>query len=102
MTGEELTDTIPDARMERYLRVTREALDKVTIAPADPSHLRRVAEDFLDMARSYYEDALHFRDQGNVVLAYGAVNYAHGWLDAGARLGLFDVEGDHDLFTLSE
>ena len=34
--------------------------------------------------------------------AYGCINYAHGWLDAGARLGLFETGGDNRLFTLLE
>ena len=41
-------------------------------------------------------------EKGNYVLAFGALNYAHGWLDAGARLGLFDVDEDDQLFTLAE
>jgi hypothetical protein len=34
------------------------------------------------------------------VTAFAALNYAHGWLDAGARLGLFDVGKDNVLFTV--
>ena len=77
-------------------------MEKLKIAPPEPSHLRKVAEDFLRMARSYYADAIHFQNDGDFINAFAAVNYAHGWLDAGARLGLFDVEGDDQLFTLSE
>lgn len=54
------------------------------------------------MARAYYEDAKHFRDKGEFDKALANVNYAHGWLDAGARLGLFDVGEDDRLFTLGE
>jgi hypothetical protein len=54
------------------------------------------------MAKAYFEDAKHFRETGDFVNAFACVNYAHGWLDAGARLGLFDVGGDDRLFTLSE
>lgn len=93
---------IPRERVERYLALTDRALEEVTVAPPEPSHHRRVAEDFLRMARDYHADARHFLEEGDLVLAYGAVNYAHGWLDAGARLGLFDVGGDDQLFTLSE
>ena len=52
------------------------------------------------MAQRYYDDAKHFKDKGEIVNAFGALNYAHGWLDAGARLGLFDVGGDNTLFTV--
>jgi len=93
---------ITPEKMERYLDITRRALDKVKIAPPERSMGRRAAEDFLNMAQSYYSDARHFRDQGDFVNGFACVNYAHGWLDAGARLGLFDVGGDDVLFTLSE
>jgi hypothetical protein len=61
-----------------------------------------MAEDFLNMAKSYFQDARHFFDNDDYVNAFACVNYAHGWLDAGARLGLFDVGGDDQLFTLSQ
>lgn len=54
------------------------------------------------MARSYYQDALHFREKGDAVNAFACINYAHGWLDCGARLGLFDVGENDRLFTLFE
>lgn len=53
-----------------------------------------------DMAKRYFEDAKHFREKGDIVTAFAALNYAHGWLDAGARLGLFDVGHDSELFTV--
>ncbi len=50
------------------------------------------------MAERYFSDAKHFREQGNYVLSLAAVNYAHAWLDAGARIGLFKVK-DTELFA---
>ena len=54
------------------------------------------------MARAYFVDAKDFADKGDLVNAFACVNYAHGWLDSGARIGLFDVGGDDRLFTLYE
>jgi hypothetical protein len=88
--------------VEKDISITEQALMKIEIAPPTRSHLRKVAEDFLTMARSYCEDAKHFRDKGELDKALANINYAHGWLDAGARIGLFDVGGDDQLFTLSE
>lgn len=93
---------ISDERIERYLGITREALDKLRIAAPERSFGRTAAEDFLNMATSYYRDALHFREKGDLVNAFASVNYAHGWIDCGARLGLFDAGGDDRLFTLYE
>jgi uncharacterized protein len=88
--------------VDRDISLTQQALEKAAIAVPKRSHLRKVAEDFVGMARAYYEDAKHFRDKGEFEKALANVNYAHGWLDAGARLGLFDVGEDDHLFTLSE
>ena len=90
------------ALVEKDIGLTERALANIKIAPPAKSHLRKVAEDFLSMARAYCEDAKHFRDKGELDKALANVNYAHGWLDAGARIGLFDVGGDDRLFTLAE
>ncbi len=87
--------------LEHYFDVTGKALEKVRIAVPENSHLHPVAVDFLGMAKAYYDDAHYFREHGDFVRALGAVYYAHAWLDAGARLGLFDVGDDHELFTLA-
>ncbi len=89
-------------KLEKDLEITRRALEKVRMVAPERSHSRRIADDFLTMARSYYNDAVHFHGAGEMVNAFAAVNYAHGWLDAGARLGLFDTGGDDRLFTLAE
>lgn len=91
---------LTDEKIEKYLDITARALAKLKVAMPEPSHLRDVAEDFLTMARSYHSDAAHFAAQGDYVNAFACVNYAHGWIDAGARLGLWDVERDDVLFTL--
>lgn len=92
---------LSDEKIAKYLDITKRALDKLEVVPPEPSHLRTIADDFLNMARSYFADAAHFASQGDHVNAFACVNYAHGWLDAGARLGLWDVGGDDVLFTLS-
>jgi len=89
-------------KCEKDMGTTHRALDKVKISVPRRSHYRKVAEDFLSMAKDYYSDARHFFDRGDLVLAFACVNYAHGWLDSGARLGLFDVGEDDKLFTLAE
>lgn len=90
------------ALVEKDLDITKRALAKVKIIAPEKSYTRKIAEDFLNMAESYYNDAVHFYEDGNLVNAFACVNYAHGWLDAGARLGVFDVGGDDQLFTLME
>ncbi len=93
---------IKEEDLEHYFSLTQRAYEKIKIAPPENSHLYPIARDFLNMAKAYIEDAKYFRDKGDYIRALGAIYYAHGWLDAGARLGLFDVGGDHTLFTLAQ
>ena len=97
-----MNDTITEEKIDRYLDITRRALEKIKVVTPDRSFSKRLADDFLTMVTSYYNDAKYYREQGDFVTAFAAVNYAHGWLDCGARIGLWDVGGDDQLFTLFE
>jgi uncharacterized protein len=95
------TSEITPERLEKYFDITGRALKKVKIVSGSKTiDSKLTAEDFLDMAQRYFNDAKHFEKEGKIVLAYAALNYAHGWLDAGARLGVFDVDHDNTLFTV--
>jgi uncharacterized protein len=86
--------------VEKYLRLTREALGRVTPAAPTRSYLRGASDDFLSMAQAYLSDAEHFSREGDSERALAAASYAHGWLDAGVRLGLLDGGEDDQRFTL--
>jgi hypothetical protein len=84
---------------EKYLELTGEALRRVKVAPPARSFLVGAADDFLSMARAYLSDAQHFLDRGDRDRALAAASYAHGWLDAGVRLGILDGGDDDVRFT---
>ncbi len=91
---------MPEERLyDKYLRLTREAMDRVRPAPPARSFLRGASDDFLAMARAYLSDAEHFERSGDLERALAAVSYAHGWIDAGVRLGLLDGGDDDVRFT---
>ncbi|MGV8171632.1 MAG: DUF357 domain-containing protein [Candidatus Woesearchaeota archaeon] len=95
-------DKITDEKLEKYFDVTGRALKMCNNAMNKKSKIKRKqAKDFYDMASRYYSDAGYFRKNKDYVLAFAALNYAHGWLDAGARIGLFDVH-DSTLFTVDD
>ncbi len=96
----EMENIITKEKLDKYFDVTKRAIDKINEIIPKKTHLDRISEDFLSMAKTYYDDAMHFRDCGNWVNAFAALNYAHGWLDSGARLGLWDVMHDNVLFTV--
>jgi len=91
---------VTEPLLDRYLTLTREALERVRPAPPARSYLVGAAEDFLSMARAYLSDATHFAEKGDRERALAAVSYAHGWIDAGVRLGLLDGGEDDARFTL--
>lgn len=90
-------NVVCNRRLDKYFSITGRALEMVRKGEKDESRAREAA-DFLDMAERYFSDAKHFREQGNYVLAFAAINYAHAFLDAGARIGLFKVK-DSELFA---
>jgi hypothetical protein len=90
----------PTELLEQYLRLTTEAIGRVKPTPPPRSFLVAAADDFLAMARAYLDDARHFRERGDPERALAAVSYAHGWLDAGVRLGILDGGTDDARFTL--
>jgi hypothetical protein len=99
--GEDVME-LESSKVEKYLETTRKGLAKLKIVAPENSYSHKIAQNFLNMAESYYKDATHFFEEGNLVNAFACVNYAHGWLDAGVRLGVFDVGQDDQLFTLME
>lgn len=91
---------ITEAKLKKYFDVTKKAL-KLAEASKNRLNLKSEREDCLDMIRRYVSDAEHFYSKQDFVNAFAALNYAHGWLDAGARIGLFDVH-DSTLFTVDD
>ncbi|MEE9525009.1 MAG: DUF357 domain-containing protein [Candidatus Woesearchaeota archaeon] len=91
---------ITEEKLKKYFSVSQKALKKAE-ASGNRTSFKEEREDFLDMIKRYISDAKHFESKGDLVNAFAALNYAHGWLDAGARLGIFDVH-DSELFTVDD
>lgn len=87
-------------KVEQYERLLDEALSAADPIPPVDTPLGQAAEAYEEMARSYLADGRHFQEEGDEVNALAAFAYGHGWLDAGARLGLFDVPTEDHLFTV--
>src|SRR3989344_5975902 len=101
--------TVSDEKILKYFKVSGDAIKKVKLSKNKlenislPNHKNgcEARLDMLDMIERYYSDANYFEKKGERVMAFGCLNYAHGWLDAGARLGFFDVS-DATLFTVDD
>ena len=78
--------TVTIERIEKYFETTEQARARLST--------------MLKMCDDYAADARHFANEGDLVSAFGAINYAHAWLDAAVKIGLMDGHGDDRLFTL--
>ena len=87
-------------KTDRYERLLAEALAAAEASAPAETPLATAAEDCLEMAESYLEDGRHFRATEDPVNALAAFAYGHGWLDAGARVGLLSVPREGELFTV--
>lgn len=92
-----MEDKITKEKLEKYFNLTSTALKEVKehILPGKEKH----AKEIIDMVENYLSDAKHFKGKQDFVNAFGALNYAHGWLDSGVRLDIFDVK-NNKLFTV--
>jgi len=91
---------ITQKKLEKYLATTEKALKGVEIAKdRDPSD-QKTAEEFIDMAKRYYSDADFYKNKGDFVTAFAAVNYAHAWIDAGVRAGFLIAEEDSSEYIM--
>ncbi|MBU3924242.1 MAG: DUF357 domain-containing protein [Nanoarchaeota archaeon] len=90
-------NVISKEKLEKYFSLTERGLVEVreNVFKGKDSE----AEEIIEMVSNYVSDAHHFEENGDVVNAFAALNYAHGWLDCGVRLEVFDVS-DRDLFTV--
>jgi len=92
-----MQDKITQEKLEKYFKITKTALKKAekNIIKGRETHAREI----IDMVKNYLSDAEFFEKRGNFVNAFAAINYAHGWLDSGVRLDVFNVKDDK-LFTI--
>ncbi len=89
-----ISDAEINKKLDKYFAITEKALSLITEKNSEK------AKDFISMAENYLSDAKHFRKKGDLLTALAAASYAHAWLDAGARLKLFNVDNSSDLFTV--
>ncbi|WP_232685782.1 DUF357 domain-containing protein [Halobacterium zhouii] len=87
-------------KMDRYEGLLADALAEADPVAPEGTPLDDAAVEYEEMARSYLEDGRHFREHDDPVNALAAFSYGHAWLDAGARIGLFDVPESGHLFTV--
>lgn len=71
------------SHLDRYMKITCDAL-----AAARTQTREGKGKQCIAMAEQYVSDAKYFASKGDRVRAFACLNYAHGWLDCAAMLGL--------------
>ncbi len=92
-----MKDKITKKEIGNYYKITNKALSIVTKNIVKSRE--KDAKEIIKMAEAYLSDSKFFEKKGDLVNSFGAIYYAHGWLDCGVRLGIFDVKDDN-LFTV--
>ena len=92
-----MENEITKEKLEKYFTLTETALAEVKKNIISGKEVE--AKEIIDMVTNYVSDAHHFEDKDDWVNAFAALNYAHGWIDSGVRLKVFDVHDDR-LFTV--
>ena len=92
-----INNTITKEKLKKYLKLTETALKEAKKAVVKGKE--QEAKEVLEMVENYLSDAKYFKNKEEMVNSFAAINYAHGWLDSGARLGIFNVK-DNKLFTI--
>ncbi len=87
-------------KVEKYKKLTKKALEKITLIQGLSEKEKKTAHGFIGMAKSYFSDAAYFEEKKDLLTALAAYSYAHAWLDAGVKAGFFDAKGDSTLFVL--
>ena len=95
-----IEDKISKEKLLHYLNLTKEARKKATAIHPEGSKEAEMLAVLIRMADDYASDANYFMENGDYIRAFGAINYAHAWIDAGIKLRLLDGHGDDELFTL--
>ncbi len=92
-----MDDRITKEKIDKYFKLTSTALKEVKKNVIKGKE--KYAKEIIDMVENYLSDAEHFEKNLDFVNAFAALNYAHGWIDSGVRLDIFDVNDDK-LFTV--
>ncbi|MBU1136476.1 MAG: DUF357 domain-containing protein [Nanoarchaeota archaeon] len=93
-----ISDRITKQKLEKYLKITETAL-KIIKKNINQKN-KKQAKKIIEMSENYLSDSKYFKSKKDFVNAFAAINYAHGWIDTGTCLGIFNVK-DNKLFVLA-
>lgn len=87
-----MQDRVTKEKIQRYRTITSKAVEIAKSSVVKGKE--KEAKEIIEMVSNYLSDSEYFEKNKDLVNAFAALNYAHGWLDAGVRLDVFDVKDD--------
>ena len=94
---ENKTEKVTEEKIAKYREISEKALE---LARKNIAKSReKQAQEIFQIVECYLSDSEHFEQEGQFVNSLSCLNYAHGWLDCGARLRIFNVK-DNRLFAV--
>ena len=92
----EKQEKITKEKVDKYRKITEEALAVAKENIVKGKENEEKAKEILQMVECYLSDSKHFEEKGHLVNCFAALNYAHGWLDSGARLKIFNIKNSNE------
>jgi len=92
-----MQDRVTKEKIKKYRTITSKA-----IKIAESSVVKgkeKEAREIIKMVSNYLSDSKYFEKNKDFVNAFAALSYAHGWLDAGVRLDIFNIK-NNKFFTV--
>jgi len=92
-----MQDRVTKEKIQRYKTITSKSIEitKSSIVKGK----EKEAKEIIEMVSNYLSDSEYFEKNKDFVNAFAALNYAHGWLDAGVRLNIFNTK-NNKFFTV--
>ncbi|HOL42162.1 MAG TPA: DUF357 domain-containing protein [Methanospirillum sp.] len=85
--------------LNEYASLLKTSINEIVLLNRQGSPYHILGSEILQMIRSYLQDSEFFFNNGDMVNQYASLVYAHGWMNAGAYLGLYDLSGDSISYT---
>jgi len=92
-----MQNRITKEKIQRYRTITSKAVEIAKSSVVKGKE--KEAKEIIEMVSNYLSDSEYFEKNKDLVNSFAALSYAHGWLDAGVRLDVFDIK-DNSLFMI--
>ncbi len=92
-----MNNIITKTKIEIYHQISLKALEisKKSVVEGKNNE----AQSIFIIVECYLKDSVYFKNKKDYINSFACLNYAHGWLDCGARLKIYKVN-DNNLFSV--